>query len=134
MKKLNYLSNYHLWIGIVTILLQIVFSISIWLFPIGLATIVLSRYEKWIVRGIKKGAEQSEINRIFQNFKMINMIAFVILGVIFFNIIAEVLGERNVLDLIKNDPLLYINWITILSVLTIFMGNREIEKMKLAIK
>ena len=133
MKKLNDISNYHFGIGLITILLQIVYPVSIWLFPIGVATIIFSKYEKWIVRNMKNKINENEINRIFQNFKMINIIAFVILGIMIFNIIAEISGKGNVLDLIKSDPLIYINSITISFVLTIFMGNREVEKIKLTI-
>jgi len=83
---------------------------------------------------MKSKLDQNEINRIFQNFKMINIVAYVFLGIIIFNIIAKILEKGNVLDLIKSDPLIFINSIIITFAFSIFMMNREIGKMRLSIK
>jgi len=83
---------------------------------------------------MKNQLDKNEKNRTFQNFKMINIVVYVIFLIIIFNIIARILEKENALELIKSDPLIFINAIATFSALSLFMMNREVEKMKLEIK
>ncbi|MEM6964746.1 MAG: hypothetical protein AAF573_08285 [Bacteroidota bacterium] len=131
MKKLKDLKNYHLGMGALILLLQLVLQISNLIYAFGLFLILFSFYESSVLKQLEaQKSDEKKVDQILSQFKSVNLLSIVL---IFFFVIMfgfEIQSITDLSELIFIDSGFFTNVTVISGVMIHFHMNAELKAIK----
>lgn len=131
MKNLKNLKNYHFGMGILIIILQILFQISNIVYLMGIGLIIFSIYENRIITQLT--TEKDKIDNkheILTQYKWVKIFLIFPITALSIKLISEVAYKKEMLEIIYEDPIMWLNFIGIVFIIIHFSTNMEINRIE----
>ena len=131
MEKLKSIKNYHLGMGLLVLIIQMIFQISDAIYFFGLTLILFSLYESMIIKKIKlQEGDIEKIRKTLKQFKWLNLFTIIPILLITALLITDIKNE-NFIELILSNPVFWINALVIGGIvihLALKFQTKKIEK------
>jgi len=133
MEKIITIKNYHLGMGILILMIQMIFQISNSIYFFGLVMILFSFYESTVIKKltshIGKTTSDSVIKNILNEYKWLSLLVFIPIIFLVSKLIADV-TQIEILKMIINHPILWINILIVGGIIIHFSITNEIKKIE----
>ena len=131
MEKLKNIKNYHLGMGLLILVIQMIFQISDAVYFFGLILILFSLYESMIIKKIRlQNGDIEKIRKTLKQFKWFNLFTMIPILLITAQLITDIKNE-NFIELMLSNPVFWINALVIGGIilhLALKFQTKKIEK------
>lgn len=131
MEKLRNLKSYHFGMGVLIILLQIILQLSDSIYLFGVGLMIFYIYEKWIIYKLIAEKDRIEIiKEVLAQYKWVNILLILPVMLLIIKFMSDIAHRKEMLEIVYEDPLMWINMIGFNFILIHFFMTRSVKKIE----